>query len=127
MTPMRSARPGPRSASRQGADGGAAKYGSPGMGPATRSSSSAQSRTERVTKNSHEKPLQRSPSVGPKEQRPRVGLSPTSPHMLAGPRIEPPPSLACATGTMPAATAAAAPPDEPPALRERFQGLRVAP
>ena len=29
-------------------------------------------------------------------------------------RIEPPPSLACATGRMRAATAAAAPPDEPP-------------
>ena len=29
-------------------------------------------------------------------------------------RIEPPPSLACAIGTMPAATAAAEPPLEPP-------------
>ena len=29
-------------------------------------------------------------------------------------RIEPPPSLPWASGTMPAATAAAAPPDEPP-------------
>ena len=29
-------------------------------------------------------------------------------------RIEPPPSLACASGTTPAATAAAEPPDEPP-------------
>ena len=47
--------------------------------------------------------------------------------MLAGPRIEPPPSLACAAGTMPAATAAAEPPLEPPALCAGFQGLRVAP
>ena len=47
--------------------------------------------------------------------------------MLAGPRMEPPPSLACAAGTMPAATAAAAPPLEPPALCAGFQGLRVAP
>src|SRR5580658_320292 len=42
-------------------------------------------------------------------------------------RIEPPPSLACATGTMPAATAAADPPDEPPGVRARSQGLWVAP
>ena len=32
-------------------------------------------------------------------------------------RIEPPPSLAWAIGTMPAATAAALPPDEPPGVR----------
>ena len=42
-------------------------------------------------------------------------------------RIEPPPSLACAIGARPAATAAAAPPEDPPAVSERFQGLRVAP
>ena len=42
-------------------------------------------------------------------------------------RIEPPPSVACAKGTMPAATAAAAPPLEPPVDRSGLQGLRVAP
>ncbi len=42
-------------------------------------------------------------------------------------RIEPPPSLAWAAGTMPAATAADEPPDEPPGVRSRFQGLRVGP
>lgn len=40
-------------------------------------------------------------------------------------RIEPSPSLPCAIGTSPAATAAAAPPDEPPALRATFHGLLV--
>ena len=40
-------------------------------------------------------------------------------------RIEPPPSLACAIGTMPAATAAAEPPDEPPGVRDGSHGLRV--
>ena len=55
-----------------------------------------------------------SPCSGPRETRPRVGLSPTSPQQAAGMRIEPPPSLPCAIGTMPAATAAAAPPEEPP-------------
>ena len=97
------------------------------MAPAVTSSSAAASRTLRVTTNSAENPLQRSPSAGPKELRPRVGLRPTRPHMLAGPRMEPPPSLACAAGTMPAATAAAEPPLEPPALRAGSQGLRVAP
>ena len=42
-------------------------------------------------------------------------------------RIEPPPSLAWAIGNMPAATAAAAPPLEPPGERSRSQGLRVTP
>ena len=42
--------------------------------------------------------------------RPRLGLSPTSPQQAAGMRIEPPPSLPWATGTIPAATAAAEPP-----------------
>ena len=42
-------------------------------------------------------------------------------------RIEPPASLAWAAGTMPAATAAAEPPEEPPAVRATSQGLRVGP
>src|SRR3954447_24596092 len=40
-------------------------------------------------------------------------------------RIDPPPSLACATGTMPLATAAAEPPEEPPVECSVFQGLRA--
>ena len=43
-----------------------------------------------------------------------MGLIPTSPHSDAGMRIEPPPSVAVATPTSPAATAAAEPPLEPP-------------
>ncbi len=42
-------------------------------------------------------------------------------------RIDPPPSLARAAGTKPAATAAAEAPDDPPAERVTFQGLRVSP
>src|SRR5262245_29265059 len=75
--------------------------------------------------NSTEKPLQRSPNPGPNELRPRDGFNPTSPQCAAGMRIEPPPSLACATGTKPAATAAAAPPLDPPALWPGFHGLWV--
>src|SRR5882757_5795300 len=42
-------------------------------------------------------------------------------------RMEPPPSEAPAIGTMPAATAAAVPPEEPPGVRIGSQGLRAAP
>jgi hypothetical protein len=59
--------------------------------------------------------------------RPRLGLKPNRPHTDAGMRIDPPPSLACAIGTSPAATAAAAPPDEPAAERDRSHGLCVTP
>ena len=38
--------------------------------------------------------------------------------------MDPPPSLACATGTMPEATAAAEPPDDPPVECSVFHGLR---
>ena len=42
-------------------------------------------------------------------------------------RIEPPPSEPCASRIIPDATAAAAPPDEPPGVREWSHGLRQAP
>ncbi len=62
---------------------------------------------------------------GPLETRPRDGLSPTSPHTLDGMRIEPPPSDPCAADANPAATAAAAPPLDPPAERDRSHGVRA--
>src|SRR5499426_2496355 len=68
-----------------------------------------------------------SPYAGPSEVRARLGLSPNSPQQLAGIRIDPPPSVACAIGTIPAATAAAEPPLEPPAVCSRLHGLRVGP
>ena len=42
-------------------------------------------------------------------------------------RIEPPPSEPVAAETIPAATAAAEPPEEPPVVRSGFHGLRVIP
>ncbi len=59
--------------------------------------------------------------------RPKDALNPYTPHSAAGMRIEPPPSLPSGIGTSPAATAAAAPPLEPPDTLSRFHGLRVAP
>src|SRR3954454_21343830 len=59
--------------------------------------------------------------------RSRVGLRPTSPLTAAGMRIEPPPSLPCARGTAPAATSAAAPADEAPAVWAGDHGDRTGP
>src|SRR5580704_3770573 len=87
----------------------------------------AESRTERVTTCSQTSPLMTSPYWGASELRPRVGLRPTRPQHDAGIRMDPPPSLACAAGTMPEATAAAEPPDEPPVEWSVCHGLRVGP
>src|ERR1700674_4431029 len=59
--------------------------------------------------------------------RPYVGFSPTTPQNAAGCRTDPPVSDPSAAGTMRAATAAADPPDEPPATRVASHGLRVGP
>src|SRR5579884_950401 len=59
--------------------------------------------------------------------RPRDGLSPTKPLQAAGIRIEPPPSLACAMGTTPAATNAPEPDDDAPAVYSVSHGLRTGP
>ncbi len=64
-------------------------------------------------------------SSGPLLTRPRLGLMPNSPQTDAGMRMEPPPSLACARGARPPATAAAAPPLDPPAERLRSHGVRA--
>src|SRR5262249_61281365 len=87
--------------------------------------SAALSRTVRVTACAVDALPQPSPASGPIGLRARVGFRPKSPQQEAGMRIDPPPSLACAMGTMPAATAAAAPPLEPPAVSGRRQGFRV--
>ena len=49
------------------------------------------------------------------------------PHQAAGLRIEPPPSVPMARGARPAATAAPAPPEEPPGVCPRLHGFRVTP
>src|SRR5829696_4164706 len=102
-------------------------YGSPGSGPASTSRTAALSRTVRLTHPSVDAPPQPSPACGPREIRPRDGFSPKRPQHDAGMRIEPPPSDAWATATMPAATAAAEPPDEPPAVWSSAHGLWVGP
>ena len=91
------------------------------------SRTAAVSRIVRVTTRRETSPPHASVSTGPSVTLPLVGLSPTSPHSLAGIRIEPPPSPAWPTGTMPDATDAAEPPDEPPVEWAGFQGLELGP
>jgi hypothetical protein len=105
--------------------GGGAHDASPVSVPASRSSASAVSVTVRVSTPSTARKL--SPVSGASEMRLRWGLSPTRPQHAAGIRVEPPPSLAWAMGTMPAATAVAEPPDDPPLVRAGSHGLRVGP
>jgi hypothetical protein len=52
---------------------------------------------------------------------------PDSPQQADGRRIDPPPSEPVARGTMPAASAAADPPEEPPGPWARLNGLAVGP
>ena len=67
-----------------GARGGAAEYGSPGIAPASTSSTAALSRTERVTTWRTTRPPHASPSSGPSDTRPRVGLRPNRPAHAGG-------------------------------------------
>src|SRR6202022_2996428 len=56
---------------------------------------------------------------------PAPGLRPTRPQIAAGERTEPNASVPWASGTKPAATAAALPPDDPPAVCVGAHGLRT--
>lgn len=58
---------------------------------------------------------------------PYGALNPTVPVKDAGPRVEPPMSDAVASVVIPAASAAPAPPEEPPGEYSVFHGLRVTP
>ena len=125
MIPIRNDGSGAVSASRYDIAGAAGVMGSPTAGPATASSNAAASRTERVTANCTDSGRAMSSLVGPTDVRPRDVFNPTSPQQAAGMRIDPPPSDAWANGTMPAATAAAEPPLDPPGVRVTSHGLRV--
>src|SRR5581483_12111439 len=90
------------------------------------SRSAAASRTVRAIGPFVPRPSEPEPH-GAGDTSPRDGLMPTSPQHDAGLRIDPPPSLPCAIGQSAAAVAAAAPPLEPPGVREVSHGLRHAP
>src|SRR5437016_2777029 len=90
------------------------------------SSAAAASATVRASAPSTERRAKGSGS-GAIDTRPRLALTPTRPQHDAGIRIEPPPSLPLASETIPAATAAALPPDDPPGVRDGSYGFRVGP
>src|SRR5215471_17450835 len=87
-------------------------------------SSNAASRTVRAIGPLCERAAQKS-GFGQYGTRPKDGLKPNTPHNAAGIRMEPAPSEPCASGPIPDAIAAAAPPLEPPGVLSRFQGFRV--
>src|SRR5438132_14066136 len=96
-------------------------------GPAVASSMAAESRTVLETICSAANPFTARAASGPIGLRFLLGFRPNKPQHAAGHLIDPPASLACAIGTMPEATAAAAPPEEPPGVRSRSHGLSVGP
>ena len=63
----------------------------------------------------------------PSGKRPKLGLKPAMPQKEAGRSTEPCVWLPMASGTMPAATAAAEPLDDPPGVCAVSSGFRVGP
>src|SRR5579864_359607 len=94
--------------------------------PAITSSSIAASSTVRANGPTWSR-LDANASTPYRDTRPYVGFTPTTPHKLAGWRIEPPVSVPIPRGANPAATAAALPPLEPPGTRARSHGLWLGP
>ena len=108
------------------APGSPRAWGTRGSGPAITESSSATSPTLRA--NGPATPsVSQWLSAGQSGTRPSEGRRPTTPQNDAGLRNEPPMSEPSASGSMPEASAAAAPPLDPPAERLGSAGLRVVP
>src|SRR5882757_5441210 len=72
-------------------------------------------------------PKNGSANPGPYGMAPYDGLKPTTPTCAGGRRLEPPASVPIASGTRPAATAVAGPPDDPPGVKSGLSGCRVGP
>ena len=111
--------------SRRGAGRGSVAR-SAGSCPAIASASRAQSATLRAKTPtvSSEGDWVRMPVRG---IRPKLGFRPTTPQKAAGRITDPPVWVPTASGTMPAATAAADPCDDPPGVWSGSCGLRVLP
>ena len=107
-----------------------AAQGSPSSAPAITSNKICKSATVRAMGPTTPIKANGPPALGkcPVEgMRPGVGFNPQIPQKCAGTRIDPPPSLPTPPAESPAAIAAASPPLDPPAVRERSQGLLVRP
>src|ERR1700690_1868028 len=101
-----------------------AAEGSLPSGPWITSSTSAQSSTDRQMGPSLS--IVQLRAMAPvRGTRPKLGLSPESPHRVEGELMEPSVSDPIANPTQPAATALAEPADDPLEPCSGFQGLRV--
>ena len=99
--------------------------GSPGTGPASIDSNSRTSAMDVANGPNVERSIHS--GIGSRPITPFVGLKPASPQNAAGIRMEPPPSVAVAMAAMPAASAAAEPPLEPPGDHSVPHGFVVVP
>jgi hypothetical protein len=86
---------------------------SPGAPPRQWSTKAAVSRTVRLWQPWVDTKPVKSDAAGAIENTPREGFKPMLPLAPAGIRIEPPPSVACDSGSTPAASATAVPAEEP--------------
>src|SRR5579872_4516499 len=98
-----------------------------GSGLTTTSSAVTTSDIRRAIGALVERPGHPGASEPPNGTRPSDGLTPERPQHDEGMRTEPPPSEPVASGIIPAAIAAAVPPEDPPALWSKFHGLKVDP
>src|SRR4051812_36602736 len=108
------------------APGSGSESGAPGSGPAIVLNTNARSAADRAR---HPDVLSVDHPNGAfgSGTRPTVGRNPVTLQNAAGLRSDPPASLPSAIGTRPQAKATAAPADDPPHVRVRSHGLRVAP
>src|SRR5579862_9786073 len=100
--------------------------GARGSGPAIADRNSARSSTLRAMGPTTLRGLQ-ALSEGTLGTRPGDGRKPTTEQNAAGLRKDPPKSLPSASGTMPHASATAAPPLDTPHVLVKSHGFRVAP
>ena len=117
----------PSSAAGHDASGFGRDRRSVGSGPTTTSSAATTSDSRRAIGPLVDNSCQSGAWPPPEGTRPSDGFIPDSPQHDDGIRIDPPPSEPVANGTIPAAIAAALPPEDPPGEWSRFHGLRVAP
>ena len=115
-----------RSASAVVVGGSLSELGSRGSCPLIASSTRAASRTVRVMGPTWSS-VQASGKTPYRLTRPYVGLSPTTPQIAAGMRMEPEVSEPSAAAAMPVASATADPPLEPPGVFVVSHGLRQVP
>ena len=115
-------RSGPRLGQRRRRGAASALAGPPGSGPAMAASSGPQSSSVRAIGPAWSR-LVASGTTPRSDTSPRVGLIVEVPQSAEGMRSEPAVSVPVAAGTMRAASAAAEPPLDPPAVRSSACGL----